>query len=450
MSVANLRNQVLQIIRAGIAAVDPYRLVKEQVKPEKGNLCLPNGEIFRLDACDRVFIFGAGKGAVPMAVSLRELLGDKFSGGVVITKYGHAAISGMKNPKENPSLQIFEASHPLPDEKGLQATRVLLDCCQELTEKDLAFVVITGGGSALMEYLPQGISLADLQQLNQILLESGAGIHQINTIRKHISLIKGGQLARAIAPAACVSLILSDVIGDRLSVIASGPTAPDESTFQDAMELLEQLGIRERIPANIANYLQAGLNGKIPETPKAGDPIFNNVSNTILGNIRLCLKRAAQEAEKLGYNPVILTSRLHGEAREVAGVLADIVREVLQNDEPVKKPACLLTGGETTVHIKGSGKGGRNQELALAFALNDIQSDFCFASCGTDGTDGPTNAAGAVVDTQTPTRAKTKGLDARTYLKNNDAWHFFKALDDLIITGPTGTNVMDMQVALIP
>jgi glycerate-2-kinase len=301
-----------------------------------------------------------------------------------------------------------------------------------------------------LESLPAGIQLADLQTLSGVLLQSGASIQEINCIRKHISQIKGGQLARKIYPARCVTLALSDVIGDNLSVIASGPTTPDPSLFSEALAILEKYKISQKIPAVILKHLQKGQAGEIPETPKASDIVFHTVSNSVIGSNRLALERAESIAKSNGFNTIILTSMLEGEAREIGKVISAIIREIQLTNIPLKKPACVLIGGEPTVTIRGNGKGGRNQELALAVALNGIQQPYVFVSCGSDGTDGPTDAAGAIIDQMTLSRAEKIGLSGADFLANNDSYHFFEPLDDLIKTGPTGTNVMDIIFALVP
>ncbi|MCK4755209.1 MAG: glycerate kinase, partial [Calditrichia bacterium] len=347
-------------------------------------------------------------------------------------------------------IHLHEAAHPVPDENGLRSTEILLTNLDNLTERDCVFVLLTGGGSALLECLPDEIKLDDLQKLSSVLLECSATIHEINCIRKHISLIKGGQLAKKIYPARCVTLALSDVIGDDLSVIASGPTSPDPTTFNDALVILEKYDVTDKIPAVILNHLKRGSESKIPDTPKREDQVFKNVTNIVIGNNRLALNNAKETAESLGFKTIILTSMLEGEAREIARVVASIISEVQLTGTPIKKPACILLGGEPTVKIQGTGKGGRNQELALAVALSNINEPYVCVSVGSDGTDGPTDAAGAIVDHTTLSRAESAGLNAQEYLKNNDSYNFFAPLGDLIITGPTGTNVMDVIFALVP
>lgn len=437
-----LKKTADQIIKAALNAVDPYQLIREQVIRKGDTLVVSEKEQIELSQFDRIFLCGAGKGAAPITRAMEELLSDRLDGGDIIVKYDHLA--------ELQKINLHEAAHPVPDENGLRSTEILLTNLDNLTERDCVFVLLTGGGSALLESLPDEIKLDDLQKLSSVLLQCSATIHEINCIRKHISLIKGGQLAQKIYPARCVTLALSDVIGDDLSVIASGPTSPDPTTFDDALAILEKYDVTDKIPSVILNHLKKGSEGKIPDTPKREDQVFKKVTNIVIGNNRLALNKAKETAESLGFKTIILTSMLEGEAREIARVVASIISEVQVTGTPIKKPACILLGGEPTVKIQGTGKGGRNQELALAVALSNINEPYVCVSVGSDGTDGPTDAAGAIVDHTTLSRAESAGLNAQKYLKNNDSYNFFAPLGDLIITGPTGTNVMDVIFALVP
>jgi glycerate-2-kinase len=437
-----LKKAADQIFKAALNAVDPYQLVREQVIRQGDTLVISEKDQIELSEFDRVFLCGAGKGAAPITRAMEELLSDRLDGGDIIVKYEHLA--------ELQKINLHEAAHPVPDENGLRSTEILLTNLDNLTERDCVFVLLTGGGSALLESLPDEIKLDDLQKLSSVLLQCSATIHEINCIRKHISLIKGGQLAKKIYPARCVTLALSDVIGDDLSVIASGPTSPDPTTFDDALAILEKYDVTDKIPAVILNHLKRGSESKLPDTPKREDQVFKNVTNIVIGNNRLALNNAKETAESLGFKTIILTSMLEGEAREIARVVASIISEVQLTGTPIKKPACILLGGEPTVKIQGTGKGGRNQELALAVALSNINEPYVCVSVGSDGTDGPTDAAGAIVDHTTLSRAESAGLNAQEYLKNNDSYNFFAPLGDLIITGPTGTNVMDVIFALVP
>ena len=317
-------------------------------------------------------------------------------------------------------------------------------------EKDLVIVLISGGGSALLELLPQEISLRDIAAFNETLLSCGAHIEEMNTLRKHISLVKGGQLARAIAPAQAVSLILSDVIGDPLDSIASGPTVPDNSSFADCQNVIQKYNLNEQLPKSIKSYLRQGMDGEIPETPFPGDPTYERMQNIILGNNLLALQVLQKTATEAGYHTLLLTDRTQGEAREAGQLLAGIMQSAFSGVNSMKAPGCLILGVEPTVTIKGKGKGGRNQELTLAFliAMGRHTQPFYFCSLGTDGTDGPTEAAGAWVDQHSFQKALDLGLDMQNYLNNNDSFHFFEKMGQLIFTGPTKTNVMDIIFCL--
>jgi hydroxypyruvate reductase len=296
----------------------------------------------------------------------------------------------------------------------------------------------------------ENLSLQDKQAMTRLLLDCGAKIHEVNAVRKHLSQVKGGRLAKLAYPATIVSLILSDVVGDPIDSIASGPTAPDGSTFLDCWRIVQRYGLAERIPRSVRDFLQRGLQGIANETPKPGDPLFEKVQNVIIGNNRTALLAAKERAEGLGFNTLILSGFIEGEAREAGGFHAAIAKEILTTGNPVRRPACVISGGETTVTIRGDGHGGRNQEFALAAAINIEGMDGAvMLSAGTDGTDGPTDAAGAIVDGNTVQRAKTQGLDAGDYLQRNDSYHFLEATDDLLITGPTFTNVMDLRLVLV-
>ncbi len=439
----DLRDQAKEIISAAIEAVKPDRLIRESVRRE-GEILRIGEQSFNLNRFEKIFVIGAGKASAPMAREMENVLGKRLTDGMVTVKYGH----GQPCRK----IKIREAGHPVIDQNGLSASEQILQMVDTAGKNDLVICLISGGGSALLEKLPEGISLSDLQKLFELLLNCGATIDEINTVRKHLSLVKGGQLARAIAPATCLSLILSDVIGDPLESIASGPTAPDPTTFSDAWQVIEKYRLESALPASIGNYLKKGVAGEAPETLKPGDPIFRNVHNLILGNNLKALQAAREKAKEFSYRPLILTSRVQGEAREVARVLAAMVQDVLTNALPVSRPACLLLGGETTVTLRGKGKGGRNQELALAalLAMKNFRKDYLIVSCGTDGTDGPTDAAGGMASPQVWENARAQGVDPLPFLENNDAYHFFRKTGGLIMTGPTGTNVMDIILALIP
>lgn len=429
------------IFRAGLKAVDPEGAVREYVRC-KGNRLFVGDRSYMLDRFKRILLIGAGKGTAPMAKALEDILGDWLTSGWIIVKYGH----GVSLKK----TRIMEAGHPIPDEAGLRATKGLLKQIRECTAEDLIICAFSGGGSALMPAPLPPINLDQKRETTRLLMECGATINEINAIRKHLSGSKGGRLAKTAYPATLVSLILSDVIGDQLDVIASGPTVPDESTYRDCINIIEKYDLMNRLPEGVVEYFQQGAAGILPETPKVGDPVFSKVQNLIVGNNRGSLLAAKEQAVSLGYNTMILSSQIEGEAKEVARVLAAIGKEICQAGMPLSPPACLLAGGETTVTIRGRGKGGRNQELALAFAIAiDGWERISLLSAGTDGTDGPTDAAGAIVSGLTCRRARQADLNPGAYLLDNNSNSFFESLGGLLKTGPTRTNVMDIICMLV-
>ena len=429
------------IFRAGLKAVDPENAVLQYVRRE-GNLLYAGEKSYNLDDFKRVLLIGAGKGTAPMAKAIEDILEAYLTEGLIIVKYGH----GVPLKK----TITMEAGHPIPDESGLKATERIIKKIEECTEDDLIICAFSGGGSALLPapWLP--VDLDQKQETTRLLLECGATINEINAIRKHLSHSKGGWLAKASYPASLISLILSDVIGDRLDIIASGPTVPDENTYSDCANIIEKYDLAEKLPKGVVEHFKQGMAGAIPETPKPGDQVFSKTHNIIVGNSRSALLAAKQEAISLGYNTMIISSQIEGEAKEAAKFLAAIGKEISQADLPVSPPACILAGGETTVTIQGNGKGGRNQELALSFAIAiDGWEKIAFISAGTDGTDGPTDAAGAIVDGLTCRKALQENLNPHTFLSNNDSNSFFEPLGDLLKTGPTRTNVMDIMCIVI-
>jgi glycerate 2-kinase len=436
-----LRQDLHTIFQAALQAVDPGEAIRTHVRREGDQLYMAN-RTYDLRQYDALYVIGVGKAGAAMAIAVEALLGDRLRGGHVIVKYGHGG------PVTH--VTLHEADHPIPDDAGVRATRTLLDFVNERGPRELLICLISGGGSALSPAPVEGITLAEKQAVTRLLLACGATIHEINALRKHISQIKGGQLARLASPATLITLVLSDVVGDSLDVIASGPTVPDPSTFADCLEILRKYRRLDRVPTAILRHLEAGVSGAIPETPKPGDAVFARTQTVIIGRNLQALEAASRQAMTLGYHPLILSSAIEGETREVAKVHAGIAKEVLASGHPIAVPACLLSGGETTVSLRGQGKGGRNQEFALALAL-DIRNipGIAALSGGTDGTDGPTDAAGAVADWTTCARAKQCGLHPRKALENNDAYPFFERLGDLLITGPTHTNVMDVRIMLI-
>jgi glycerate 2-kinase len=389
----------------------------------------------RLDARHRrVLVLGCGKASAAMAAAAEEVLGDRISGGFVVVKDGCAV--------PVPGVEIAEAGHPVPDARGLAASARLLELARGAGEDDLVLFLVSGGGSALTPAPAPPITLAEKQEVTRLLLASGATIGELNAVRKHLSRFKGGQLARAAAPASVLTLALSDVIGDPLDVIASGPTAPDPTTFADARDVLARRGLAGRVPASVAARLEAGLRGEIEETPKPGDRLFGRVTNVVIGNNALVADAAVAAASRLGYRPHLATRELQGEAREVA-------RELVARARGLEPPACLIAAGETTVTVKGKGRGGRCQEFALAAALELAPADcMTVLSAGTDGSDGPTDAAGAIVDADSVARGTRAGGDARRAMDDNDAYRFLTASGDLIVSGPTRTNLLDLYLVL--
>jgi hydroxypyruvate reductase len=439
--VESMRKHALDIFQAALKAVDPIEAVFRYVEL-KDNVLLVGEKRFDLVEYDRILAVGAGKAGASMAKALEDLLGDCIADGAIVVKEGHTL------PLQH--VRIHEAGHPVPDERGIRGAEDILSLVHDAGERDLVLCVISGGGSALLVAPAEGITLADKQQVTRLLLACGADIHEINTIRKHLSRVKGGGLARIAYPATVISLILSDVIGDDLNVIASGPAVPDTSTFADAREVFDKYDIWRQLPEAVRNIMQRGLAGEIEDTPKAGDDVFLKCYSELVGTNIQALVAASQEARRHGYQSLILSSTVEGEAREVAKMFVAFAKEIRNSENPISAPACILCGGETTVTIQGDGKGGRNQEFALASAIViDGMDKIVVLSGGTDGTDGPTDAAGAIADGRTIARAAAKDLDPLDFLRRNDAYHFFQPLDDLILTGPTRTNVSDVYLVLV-
>jgi glycerate 2-kinase len=441
MKLSEAREHAQAIFQAGVKAVDPVTAVKKHVTLRDGRLMVGD-RVYELSSMDDVYVFGAGKAAAAMALAVEEILGERVSSGLVNTKYKH----GLPLNK----VRVIEAGHPVPDEAGYRGACQIVELLEKAGEKDLVIFLISGGGSALLPYPAEGLTLEDKQEVTRVLLDSGATIHEINALRKHLSQVKGGRLAQAAYPSVLLSLILSDVIGDDLDSIASGPSVPDHTTFSDCLRIVDKYGLKPKMPSAVMEIFEKGARGEIEETPKPGDPVFERTQNLIVGSNIQALRAAEQKAADLGYNTLILSSFVEGETREVAKVHAAIAKEILSSENPVGRPACLISGGETTVTIRGRGWGGRNMEFVLASAI-DIAGlkDVVVLSAGTDGTDGPTDAAGAVADGTSVPRAGEKGLDPVQYLRENDSYHFFESLDDLIVTGPTRTNVMDLRLVLV-
>ncbi|NIG56899.1 glycerate kinase [Chitinophaga sp. Cy-1792] len=437
----NPRQDIAAIFLEGVAAVHPQQLISSRVSAGPNEIIIDNDH-YPIRDNGRVVVVGAGKAAAAMATELEKILLPFLPlTGVVVTKYEHAL------PLQQ--LEIMEAGHPVPDDNSVLATAKVLTATSGLQDNDLVILLLSGGASALLADVPEGCTLAEVQQLFTLLLHSGADIQEMNTIRKHLSGVKGGQLAKKIYPATLCTIMISDVPGDKPEVIGSGPGVPDPGTFQESLAIISRYHLTKKIPASILLHLEKGNTGAIPETPKPGDPAFKNVHNYLAGTNHAALKAAAAKAEQLGYQVLLQEDFVGGDARTAARALVDQALAVTATS-----PVCILQGGETTVSVTGNGKGGRNQELALAglIALSAHPREaagITLLSAGTDGTDGPTNAAGAIVDAYTIAAARTLKLSPVAYLENNDAWNFFRQTDDLLITGPTQTNVMDIQIVLI-
>jgi glycerate 2-kinase len=434
-----LRADARFILDAALSAVEPRLAVRRALRLQEGTLQVGD-EAIDLGSIQRVLLVGAGKAASSMALGAQDVLGERLTGGTITTKDGHAV--------PVPGIDVWEAAHPLPDARGLAGAASALQLARQATERDLVLGLLSGGTSALWPAPPAGVSLGDLQRVTGALLRAGAPIGELNTVRKHLSRISGGQLARAVHPARLVTLVVSDVVGSPVDVIASGPTVPDPTTYADALEVLRRREIE--IPVAVSAHLQAGAAGEYAETPKPGDVLFDRTSVHVIARNQDALEGAAREAERLGYEPRIVTDSLEGEAREAArAVVAEALRARGERSAG-SQPLALLWGGETTVTVAGDGRGGRNQELALAAAiLLEGEVGITVAALGTDGTDGPTDAAGGVVDGGTVGRARERGLNPIDYLRRNDAYPLLRAAGDLLVTGPTGTNVNDVVIALV-
>jgi len=437
-----MRKQALDIFNASLKAVDPVLAVRRYLRKED-NLLRIHDAHFNLSSFNRVYLIGFGKAAAAMAKGVEEVLGEELNGGIISVKYGHL-------DKLSSKIKINEAGHPVPDDAGMKGAKEMVEFLNHRDEKDLVICVISGGGSAILSLPCEGITLAEKQETTKLLLACGADIKEINAIRKHISQVKGGQLARITQPATLVTLILSDVIGDPLDSIASGPAAPDQTTFEDCWTILTKYELLGKIPPAVEQHLKSGVDKFISDTPKVGDPAFSKTYNNIVGSNWEAVVAARDYAQKLGFNTLILSTFVEGETKDVARVHAAIAKEVNKTGNPINIPACIISGGETTVTIRGDGLGGRNQEFVLAAAM-DIQGmeKVVVLSAGTDGTDGPTDAAGAIADGETIQRATQLNLDTFNYLQNNDSYHYFEQLNDLVKTGPTNTNVMDIRIVLI-
>lgn len=439
-------DRVVAVLQAALDAAEPGAAVAQYVQ-RQGQRVMVGEQLYDLEQFERVFVVGAGKAGAPMAGAMHQILGDRIVAGVVVVKEGY---TGAPQAASRSNVKIAEAGHPVPDARGVRATRQVIELLDQAGGRDLVFCLISGGGSATLTAPVAGTALDDLQALTALLLASGASIVEINTLRKHLDQVKGGQLARLTQPARLVTLVLSDVVGSPLEVIASGPTVPDPTTFQDAWDILARYDLLLRAPAPIVQHLERGRAGQIPDTPKPGDALFAGVQTVIIGSNLQAAQAACQRARDLGLHALLLTTYLEGEARQAGQFLAAIARQTAETGQPAHHPACIIAGGETTVTLRGDGAGGRNQEVALGAlaGLAGLQ-DVLLVTLATDGGDGPTDAAGAFVDGQSLQRALQSGMLPEDYLARNDAYHFFANLEDLLITGPTQTNVNDLTFIFV-
>jgi glycerate 2-kinase len=439
--VKKARRLALNCLESAVNSVDPNAIIKSRVQVTNSTLKVDHYS-FDLREFKHIYVVGGGKASGSMAAALEKILGNRITCGLVNVPKKDMSKTGI--------IKLHAASHPIPDESGVEGTRRMLEIAEHAEEDDLVICLISGGGSSLMPMPRGGISIMDKKTVTDALLKSGANINEINTVRKHISDFKGGWLAKKAYPATILNLILSDVVGDPLDFIASGPTVPDSTTFRNAVNVLKKYCLWDSSPPHIREVLTDGERGIIPETPKADDKAFKKTFNLIVGNNRSASLMACEFLRKAGLNTLLITATLEGEAKQVGTVFATMAREVAASANPVPRPAAMIAGGETTVTVTGNGLGGRNQEIPLAASLKLAGLDGAvIASLSTDGVDGPTDAAGALADGKTLTRAAHAGLRPEQFLAENDSYHFFEKLEDLIFTGPTGTNVNDVSVIIV-
>lgn len=454
MAGRELTRQAKIIFRAALAEVKPEALIRKSVQ-KRGEMLFIRDRCFDLGSYGNIYLAAIGKAAPWMAGSLAGILGRRLSKGIVVCPAGQSLTV--------PGIRCLPGAHPLPDGRSLKAAHAILDLAGGAGPKDLLFILISGGGSSQVCLPLQPVTLEEKRRVTGELLRAGADIAELNTVRKHLSAIKGGRLAEAAYPATVVTLIISDVIGNDIGTIASGPTAWDSSTYKDAVQVLQKYRLWSKVPASVRKVLTEGLEGKRPETLKIGDRVFRRVSNFVIGDVLAALQGAARKAEELGFQAVICTSTDSGEAREAAGKYMTFLANLANTKRAFRRPLCLLAGGELTVTVKGKGKGGRNTEFALAALLELMKKPlllssaekgqprlrYLVSSLGTDGRDGPTDAAGAWVTAHTLSKTRALGLDPVRYLEENDSYSFFKRAGGLVITGPTRTNVMDLRLFLL-
>lgn len=452
------RGPILQILQAALDAVDPFAAVANHLHREGDTLHIQD-QRYHLPDYDSIYVVGAGKAGAPMAHAVAQVLHDRITEGLVVVKTGHADFTAppahkgsapIASPIASP-IAVVEASHPIPDAAGAAAGRKILEIAGKAGPNDLIIALLSGGGSALLVAPAEGITLEDMQQMTDALLASGATINEVNCLRKHCDALKGGQLARAAHPATLITLALSDVIGSPLDVIASGPTVPDETTWADAWQIVERFSLQDKLPAAVFQRLQKGLHGELDDTPKPGDPAFDQTQTVVVADNRIAALAAHKKAQELGFNAMLLTTYLEGEAAQVGKMVAALGKEIQTFGAPLAPPACLILGGETTVTLGSSpGTGGRNQELAVAAGVAlQHWPGITVVALATDGTDGPTDSAGGIGDSQTRKRGQAGGLDAESALRRHDAYPFLQKTQDLLRTGPTQTNVNDLVFVFV-
>ena len=431
------RKVALTLVLEGIEAADPLVAIKRFFEKEGNELVIKKVK-------GDVYVVGAGKATGGMAKAVEEVLGDRIKAGII------AVPEELVNDVKLSKIKVLGSTHPKASEKSVRAGKEIVNLVKNASEEDLVIALFSGGGSALVEYPVNGVSIEDIGEVSIALMNAGADIFELNTVRKHLSLFKGGWLAKHASPSSMLCLMISDVVGDRMDTIASGPTVPDPTTFKDALKVLKKYKLYDKAPRSVISYIEKGVKNEVPETPKPGDPIFKRVINRVVASNIISLNSMRRKASELGYNTLILTSMLEGEAREVGKVIAGIAKEVKASGNPIPPPAVILAGGETTVTVRGKGRGGRNQELALSAALTiENLEGIAIASVGSDGRDGPTDAAGAIVDGTTAIIAKKRGLDPYIFLAENNSYEFFKAVGGHVTTGYTGTNVNDLIVIVV-
>jgi glycerate 2-kinase len=437
----HLRRDSLEILEAALISADPEKAILNNIKRD-GYLIKVDKRIYDLNKYLRILIIGGGKAGGRMAEAIEQVLGDRITDGLL-------NIPSSQNQYCLKHIKLNLCAHPIPDAEGVKGVKAILKLVEGCSERDLVICLISGGGSALMPLPAEGLSLQDLQNITSLLLKQGATINDLNIVRKHLDRFKGGQLARACGKADILTLILSDVVGDPIDIIASGPTAPDPSTYNDAVAIMKKTQVWDLSPENIKNWLSKGVQGEIPETPKSNDPIFDRVQNVVIANNMMALEAAEGEAKKRGYNTLILSSLIEGEAKIVGGVYAAIAGEIILSGRPIQSPAAVIAGGETTVEVHGLGNGGRNQELVLGAVKKITDLNCVVVSMGTDGIDGPTDSTGGLVDGATLSKSLTAGLNIEKSLRENDSHSYLNKLKDTLKTGPTGTNVNDIHLILV-